>query len=240
MIRDLKPGNSFRGHAEHLLQLMVRHGNKEQVVDKFDRKELGKAWTIAVAGKVSPHIDTRLQVLRMTGEMGRTGFALANRAMVGPGRFLELRVDMKVGKKNLSNFAGVAFEIPSRTAGSSRFRLRVGMDDRGKVILELKDGRKAIEPVRTTIDVTRDEWHTIVISVQDADNADMKNNSRFLKVFYDGQPLHDPQKPIKLNGLRRSATKSTMFNTELRVEGNPKFEIDVVFDNYRRVQERIK
>jgi tetratricopeptide (TPR) repeat protein len=240
MIRDLKPGNSFRGHAEHLLQLMVRHGNKEQVVDKFDRKELGKAWAIAVAGKVSPHIDTRLQMLRMTGEMGRTGFALANRAMVGPGRFLELRVDMKVGNKNLSNFAGVAIEIPSRTAGSSRFRLRVGMDDRGKVILELKDGRKAIEPLRTTIVVTRDEWHTIVVSVQDADNADMKNNSRFLKVFYDGQPLHNPQKPIKLNGLRRSATKSTMFNTELRVEGNPRFEVDVVFDNYRRIQERMK
>jgi tetratricopeptide (TPR) repeat protein len=238
LIRDLQQKDDpFRLHAEKLLELMVRHGNKEQVIDKFDRKELGKAYTGVTGSGRKQLADGEL---RMPGKFNRSGLVVAKRAMAGPGRFVEISIEMKVGGNSAANFAGIAIEIPARGAATTRFRVRLGMDDRGKVLLERKDGRKAIEPLRTDIDVTRDEWHTLVLSVADPDDVDTKKTSRFLKVFFDGQPLHDPAKPIKLLTLRRTDNKTTPFSTEMRAEGNDKFPVDIAFRNYRRIQEKMK
>ena len=89
------------------------------------------------------------------------------------------------------------------------------------------------------IKVTKDDWHEILVTVDDADDADTKNPARLLRVFFDGKSLL-PAEFSKLKGLRRTDTRSNQFLTEFRVESNPLTTVNVAFDNYRRIQERMK
>ena len=231
--RDLANDHPIRKHSEHLLDLMIRHGDKEQVIDRFDRDQLGEAWDLEKSSGVTPRIKDG--TVGMKGILKRPGRVAARRMLAGPGRFVEYRAEMRIGSSNgVLDFAGLGVEIAVAPNVPVRFRIRVGVDDRDELVILMNDGTKALEPIRTKLRVTKDEWHAIVISVDDADDAKI-SGARFLKLFFDGQQMI-PAARSQLRTLKRKGSLAQQFVTEFRAEGKPGATLDLAFRNYRRVQ----
>lgn len=227
MVRDLKPDDPLRLHIEKLLDDMLEHANKEQVEDEFRTADLGRIWVSDGSG--STQLKPKDGVLRVQGELRNDDPVYAIRPLAGPGRFVEFSIDMKVD--TAVEFAGAVIEIPGRGATPSRFQIKLGVDDRGKVLLAMVDGSTAQEPMRTNIDVVRGEWHTLRLRTY-ADPSKKKGPALFLRVTYDDHVLSD----ARVKTLRRNAGANTAFNTGVRVEGRRRSTIDVSFRNFRRLQ----
>jgi hypothetical protein len=180
-------------------------------------------------GSGSTQLKPKDGVLQVQGELRNDDPIYAIRPLAGPGRFVEFSIDMKVDAA--VEFAGAVIEIPGRGATPSRFQIKLGVDDRGKVLLAMVDGSTAQDPIRTDIEVVRGEWHNLGFTTY-ADPAKKKGPALFLRVTYDDQVLYD----ARVKTLRRNAGANTAFNTGVRVEGRRRSTVDVSFRNFRRVQ----
>ena len=234
LITELGVDDPVRQHADHLRTLILRHDNLEQVGDRFDRGQLGRNWRKVNGSRPAPRL--RDGVLQLQGPMERSGISVARRILEGPGRFIELSIDMKIEAGHTTDFVGVAVDVPGTGATESRFRVRLGVDERGRVVLELRDGPRA-EPilVRSGTIVTTGEWHTMSISVAADDDQDPQVRERFLSAYFDEELVTEP---VRLRGLRAGTGAKQEMYTDLIAEGVEGQTAQVGFRNYHRLQER--
>ena len=227
MARDLKPEDPLRAYIEKLLDEMLEHSNLEQVEDSFQTADLGRVWESDGSG--STQLKPEDGVLRVQGDLRNADPIFAIRPLKGPGRFVEFSIDVKVDSD--VEFAGAVIGVPGRGSNPSRFQIKLGADDRGKVLLAIVDGSKPQEPMRTDIAFTRGEWHGLRFETY-AEPGKKKSPQLFLRVTFDGRVLSD----ARLKSLRRNAGANSEFNTGVRVEGRRRSKVDVSFRNFRRVQ----
>ncbi|MCA8956320.1 MAG: tetratricopeptide repeat protein [Planctomycetes bacterium] len=233
-LRRLKPDDPVRKHAEKLLGMMADHANLEQVVDRFTSFGSGnRKWGTKTNGQARPLPGT--ESVKLVGAAGRlSGPVYVERTMQGTGRLVSVAIDMMVGADNRSEFAGLVVQIPGSGANAEpQFRVRFGMDDSRKVVLDLTENRKAKEPIRTSIEVTPGQWHTLRLRFA-TDPENPRQPTLFLHATFDGNPVLP--KPLRMAGVRRNASTSGTMQTRLQADCVPLQPLDVQFRDYRRVQ----
>ncbi|MHC5064828.1 MAG: tetratricopeptide repeat protein [Planctomycetota bacterium] len=226
MSTDVGQTTEVRDFARQLVAAIDDHASKEQVWDRFERRELGSLWPGTRASNVRPRL--REGQLEFQGQPNDQTYA--RRILSRSGNFLSLAVDLQVGAGHLNSFAGL--------------RLSTGRDDRPEFLLEMGIGRSGPQvrivdgtpragelepdPVLFAQNWDRSQVHRMEVAVEPV--SEENRNQWMLVAYWDGEEVHR----IEVNRLRPQG--SVPMNIDLMVGGGT--DANASFDNFRLIRRK--